>query len=158
MINYSELKDNLMNNANKLLNDNSSVVKLKIDVPIVVRELTHQSWFPYKTGNLQSSVKTEFFSNNLACITFSGDKVKYLTALEEGSEPHDIPNSFGYGMDYGIGGRFNGKFHPGSMIHKGFISNNSVQFVIDYFINKYQGTLGDEKAPSNFDIIEDGEE
>jgi len=30
-------------------------------------------------------------------------------------KPHDIPNAFGQGQDFGRGGRFLGKFHPGGM-------------------------------------------
>ena len=31
-----------------------------------------------------------------------------------GSDPHDIPNAFGWGESFGIGGRFAGRFHPGT--------------------------------------------
>ncbi len=34
--------------------------------------------------------------------------------VEEKTEPHDIPNAFGWGPQFGIGGRFEGKFHPGT--------------------------------------------
>lgn len=30
------------------------------------------------------------------------------------AEAHNIPNAFGYGHDFGIGGRFRGQFHPGA--------------------------------------------
>lgn len=34
--------------------------------------------------------------------------------IEWDTRPHDIPNAFGFGIDFGIGGRFDGKFHPGT--------------------------------------------
>lgn len=34
--------------------------------------------------------------------------------IEWNTVPHDIPNAFGYGPLFGIGGRFEGKFHPGT--------------------------------------------
>ena len=37
----------------------------------------------------------------------------YAASVHEGSAPHDIPNAFGWGPSFGIGGRFSGKFHPG---------------------------------------------
>lgn len=40
--------------------------------------------------------------------------VDYATPQEEGAAPHDIPNSFGYGPLFGVGGRFGGMFHPGN--------------------------------------------
>lgn len=34
--------------------------------------------------------------------------------VENPTRPHDIPGAFGYKLPFGIGGRFNGKFHPGT--------------------------------------------
>lgn len=34
--------------------------------------------------------------------------------VEYDTDPHNIPNAFGWGADFGIGGRFAGKFHPGT--------------------------------------------
>ena len=42
------------------------------------------------------------------------DTVPYALWHHEGTEPHDIPNAFGWGPTFGIGGRFDGKFHPGT--------------------------------------------
>jgi hypothetical protein len=43
--------------------------------------------------------------------------ISYAQAQIEGAEPHDIPNAFGRGAKFGIGGRFQGKFHPGNAPH-----------------------------------------
>lgn len=40
--------------------------------------------------------------------------------VEWNTRPHDIPNAFGYGDDFGIGGRFEGRFHPGTTGHHMF--------------------------------------
>lgn len=42
------------------------------------------------------------------------EAVPYALWHHEGTEPHDIPNAFGWGPTFGIGGRFDGKFHPGT--------------------------------------------
>lgn len=34
--------------------------------------------------------------------------------VEWDTRPHDIQNAFGFGFDFGIGGRFAGRFHPGT--------------------------------------------
>lgn len=43
--------------------------------------------------------------------------------VHEGTVPHDIPNAFGWGPTFGIGGRFSGKFHPGNKANR-FLSDN----------------------------------
>ena len=40
--------------------------------------------------------------------------------VEWDTRAHDIPNAFGYGYDFGIGGRFGGRFHPGTQGHHMF--------------------------------------
>ena len=44
----------------------------------------------------------------------SEDRISYSLFVHEGTVPHDIPNAFGYGPTFGIGGRFSGHFHPGN--------------------------------------------
>lgn len=44
--------------------------------------------------------------------TFTLDPI--FPYIEWDTEAHDIPNAFGRGPDFGIGGRFEGKFHPGT--------------------------------------------
>ena len=103
-----------------------------------------QSWFPYKTGNLKYvATRGELRDRNTYAIVFDGTLAPYVEALEEGSRPHDIPNAFGKGMNFGIGGRFDGKFHSGSTKHKGFISDKSVRAIINYICSNYKGVCYD---------------
>jgi hypothetical protein len=43
--------------------------------------------------------------------------------VHNGTRPHDIPNAFGWGPKFGIGGRFDGKFHPGNRANP-FLTDN----------------------------------
>lgn len=103
-----------------------------------------QSWFPYKTGNLKynATIGRQYDSNTFV-IHFDSTIAPYIASLEEGSSPHDIPNAFGKGREFGIGGRFDGKFHSGSNKHKGFISDKSVKAIVSYICNNYGGNLYD---------------
>lgn len=77
----------------------------------------------------------------------------YAIYLNEGSTPHDIPNAFGIyektGIPFGIGGHYNGKFHPGSLKHVGFYDNvedtNSILgYTINYFVKHYKAVVKKE--------------
>ena len=65
-------------------------------------------------------------SSNIA----SGVKAEYAFFIHEGTQPHDIPNAFGYGPTFGIGGRFDGKFHPGNRAYR-YLSKNLSMFTND---------------------------
>ena len=100
------------------------------------------SWFPYKSGNLKfHATHGGMFNSTTYRIHFSSTIAPYVEYLEEGSRPHDIPGAFGKSVPFGIGGRFDGKFHPGSMKHKGFISEKCVQTIVEYIVNKYGGIV-----------------
>ena len=100
------------------------------------------SWFPYKTGNLKFNATQGSMENATTFrIHFDSAVAPYVPYLEEGSGPHDIPNAFGYGPTFGIGGRFDGKFHPGSTKHKGFISEKCVKAIVDFISDRYQGVV-----------------
>lgn len=131
-------------------------MNLFVDGENIVRNIKRASWFPYASGKVRDeATRGEQLDDNTYCITFDTTVAPYITALEEGSQPHDIPfafvgkGNFVWWYPYkdnvpflmGMGGRFNGKFHPGSMIHKGFISDKSVNAVIDYFVKKYNGVV-----------------
>lgn len=99
----------------------------------VVKKIDHDikkaPFFPVRTGFLRDSgtyamQMPSFFESAFACVKFDSAVAPYIPALETGSRPHDIPNAFGWGIKFGIGGRFDGKFHPGSMKHVGFISHD----------------------------------
>ena len=98
-------------------------------------------WFPYATGNLRDvATSGNMKTKDTYVITFSGTLAPYVAALEEGSKPHDIPCAFGRDFPFGVGGQFDGKFHPGSDKHKGFIKDKSVRTIINYIKSKYRGT------------------
>ena len=126
-------------------------------------KMIKQGFFPYRTGNLRNWTKAERMSDTMKngvvweCVRihFNGEEVPYLDFLEHGTEPHNIPHAFGFGTIYpdrvnpythkipfGVGGRFNGMFHPGSHKHDGFISEKCVQFVIKEICREYNGHLG----------------
>lgn len=98
---------------------------------------------PFDTGNLANNATYGIFlNNNLYCLTISDFIAPYAYYLNVGTTPHDIPNSFNQGPKFGIGGKFDGKFHPGSIKWIGFIDdvlrNNSIMsYTLNYFIKNY---------------------
>lgn len=99
---------------------------------------------PFDTGNLANNATYGIqLNDNLYCITISGITAPYAPYLNEGTTPHDIPNSFGLGENFGIGGKFNGKFHPGSVKWMGFIDDDSREnTVIGYALNYFERNYG----------------
>lgn len=98
------------------------------------------SFFPYKSGRLRDqATKGAPYTDTCYRINFNSSIAPYVEALERGSKPHNIPFAFGRPLPFGLYGRFDGKFHPGSMKHKGFISNKSVPMIVDYICQKYGG-------------------
>jgi len=121
----------------------------------VLRKIKSASWFPYKDGHLRDEATSgQLIDPNTYVITFDTEVAPYIEYLEEGTKEHDIPFAFvgkgnfvwwypykdGVPFLMGMGGRFNGKFHPGSTKHKGFISEKSVNAIKEFFINNYGGT------------------
>ena len=108
----------------------------------VTRLIKQQTWFPYKSGNLKfNATQGRLLDETTYRIHFDSSIAPYLVYLEEGTEPHDIPNAFGRGETFGIGGRFSGKFHPGSKKHVGFIKNKSVNAIVNYISSIYGGNI-----------------
>lgn len=100
------------------------------------------SWFPYKTGLLKyHATSGQMYLSDVYRIHFSSAVAPYVEYLEEGTSPHDIPRAFGKPLPFGIGGRFDGKFHPGSTKHKGFISQKAVGAIVDYIASRYEGVV-----------------
>lgn len=111
---------------------------------------------PYDTGWLKNHITLgckELKDKKEIKIFLSGaeGKVPYAVYLQEGTGPHDIPHAFGYGTKrlpkankytgvepFGVGGKFNGFFHPGSTKHKGFIENVLVANCINYYKSHYE--------------------
>lgn len=108
---------------------------------------------PYHKGKLQRSITTEvksYYKTKEIKVYLSGEKVKYAGFLENGTRPHDIPHAFGYGTvkppkknpytheePFGVGGRFYGFFHPGSIKHKGFVEYVMLNNCLNYLTNAY---------------------
>ena len=108
----------------------------------VTELIKSSSWFPYKSGRLKyHATSGQMYLWNVYRIHFSSAVAPYVEYLEEGTSPHDIPRAFGKPLPFGIGGRFDGKFHPGSTKHKGFISNKSVNAIVDFISTRYQGQV-----------------
>lgn len=104
--------------------------------------IKRQPWFPYKKGILRDHATSgSMYKDGVYVINFSTQIAPYIEYLEEGTRPHDIPRAFGKPLPFGIGGRFDGKFHPGSTKHKGFISNKSVNAIVDYIRMRYNGKV-----------------
>ena len=108
----------------------------------VTNIIKRQSWFPYKSGNLKfNATQGAMYDETTFRIHFDSSVAPYIQDLEEGTEPHDIPGAFGRKFPFGIGGRFKGKFHPGSKKHQGFIKDKAVGAIIEYIANKYEGQV-----------------
>lgn len=108
----------------------------------VTNLIKRASWFPYRTGNLKfNATQGAMYDAQTFRIHFDSSVAPYVEYLEEGTSPHDIPGAFGKPLPFGIGGRFDGKFHPGSHKHEGFIKNKSVNAIIEYISSKYEGQV-----------------
>lgn len=108
----------------------------------VTRLIKQATWFPYKTGKLKfEATSGQLIDMQTYRIKFDSSIAPYVTYLEEGTDPHDIPKAFGRPLPFGIGGRFNGKFHPGSKKHVGFIKNKSVNTIVNYIASVYGGVV-----------------
>jgi hypothetical protein len=74
---------------------------------------------PRESGTLADSMEVRFqFGPDPKIMVGSTHAVSgglnLMALMTLGTEPHDIPNAFGWGPTFGIGGRFSGKFHPGT--------------------------------------------
>ena len=104
--------------------------------------IKNASWFPYKTGRLKfNATSGAMFNPTTYRIHFSSAIAPYVEYLEEGTRPHDIPRAFGRPLPFGIGGRFNGMFHPGSTKHKDFIKNDCVSSIVNYISQRWNGLV-----------------
>ena len=96
----------------------------------------------------KKNVSTQIFTD--VTVESKAGKVYNLGfLLETGTKPHDIPNAFGFGEKFGIGGRFDGKFHPGfvAMPHfKPALNKNKWKCQVKY---KQQLKDNSEKRPEN---------
>lgn len=73
-----------------------------------------------RPGTLRRSFKADRVARHVAGDGTTGWTVRVFTEdpiaphVEWNTVPHDIPNAFGRGPLFGIGGPFAGKFHPGT--------------------------------------------
>ena len=107
-----------------------------------LRKIKDASWFPYRTGKLKFEATKGYQATQNSYVIFFDDTVApYIDYLEYGTSPHNIPGAFGKPLPFGTSGRFEGKFHPGSDKHKGFISEKAVDTVANYIKNKVNGVM-----------------
>ena len=128
-------------------------MNLRLEGNEVLRTIKGASFFPYKTGHLRDDATTgDMINNSTYLIKFSGDIAPYIEYLEEGTTAHDIFNAFGFALGnnpqqkivsetFGIGGRFDGFFHPGSTKHYHFIQDKVIDTVLRHFVIKYNGEV-----------------
>lgn len=85
-------------------------------------KLAAQARAPVRTGCLRDSIVKRFSEDATGLvITIQSDtspcsptRTSYSLFVHEGTDPHDIPGAFGIPAPFGIGGRFAGRFHPGT--------------------------------------------
>ena len=114
-----------------------------------VNLIKRAAWFPFHRGHLRNDATGgEMIGSSTYMIKFDGDVAPYIEVLEEGSRPHDILGAF-IGKEkamkmtppFGVGGQFDGKFHPGSMKHVGFIKDKSVKTIIKFICEECNGVV-----------------
>lgn len=115
---------------------------LQVEGIQILTMIKNSSFFPYKSGNLKFHA-TIGSMHTPTCyrIHFDSTVAPYVEYLEEGTRPHDIPRAFGRPLPFGIGGRFNGMFHPGSTKHKDFIKNDCVNSIVNYISQRWNGLV-----------------
>jgi hypothetical protein len=101
----------------KAFSTSSSIVRW-IDgaSPTIIAALKLEA--PYRAGP-GTHLRDRIFSERHSSIggveaVFDTDRSPLAKWILGGTKPHDIPNAFGWGPTFGIGGRFEGKFHPGT--------------------------------------------
>lgn len=122
-------------------------------------QIKSAAWFPLRTGRLRDRAVYQtpvqkMIGASISTITFDSAVAPYIPYLQEGTSPHDIPHAFGRPLPFGIGGRFGGKFHPGSHKHDGFISNKATYLAFQVVLNKAEklGYTEDEQGYGRYDI------
>jgi hypothetical protein len=85
--------------------------------PTVIGALKAES--PYGPDRGEPHLRDRIFSERHSSIgnvqaVYETDRTPVAKWVLGGTKPHDIPGAFGYPSPFGIGGRFEGKFHPGT--------------------------------------------
>lgn len=96
---------------------------------------------PYRTGNLAYNAYYKK-PNGVGKYDIGIDLsiAPYAEYLETGYGPYDIPGAFGRKPPFGIGGRYDGHFHPGSYKHKGFWEDAMRDFMLG-MAGEFNGTI-----------------
>lgn len=86
---------------------------------------------PKRTNLLSESIVKRWYPTMNGQIMSVIAKQPYAASVHEGAKPHNIPNAWGMGEEFGIGGRFGGYFHPGIVKSKAvpFLSKNLPLFI-----------------------------
>lgn len=129
------------------------MANVKRDGNYCLQGIKRSKYFPFKSGNLKNNATSGHMGNaNTYVVRFSTTIAPYLDYLVEGTLPHDIPGAFGRkGMwiapgnttptQFGVGGNYEGKFHPGSFKHKDFIEVKCIRTILDYYKRHYDCTI-----------------
>jgi hypothetical protein len=85
--------------------------------PAVIAALKTEA--PYGPERGEPHLRDRIFVERHSAIglvqaTYETDRSPVAKFVLGGTKPHDIPGAFGYPPPFGIGGRFEGKFHPGT--------------------------------------------
>lgn len=97
---------------------------------VVQTAARHQA--PEKTGCLKGSIVKRFEETATGLqMRIQSDTApcdprheSYGLYVHEGTGPHNIPGAFGIPAPFGVGGRFDGMFHPGHPQPNRFLSDN----------------------------------
>lgn len=120
-------------NDKKALSKMGKTLDMQMLGEYVLASIKTSGYVPVDRGILRDSGIRGYLmtKDNVAIKIGVGEASKYVAFLQEGTMPHDIPNAFGLGeikpnpytgeFPFGVGGKFNGKFHPGQKKHVGFV-------------------------------------
>jgi hypothetical protein len=133
----------------KAFSTTSSIVRwIDAASPTIIEALKVEAPYgPDRAG--QPHLRDRIFSERHSSIgsvqaVFDTDRSPLATWILGGTKPHDIPNAFGWGPTFGIGGRFEGKFHPGTKPNdfnvRAWLGVESI--VMDELIEEIGGALG----------------
>lgn len=127
---------------------------LKNDGDELVENIRQQTWFPYKTGNLRDNATMgemmPIAENEIYRIRFDSTIAPYIGYLEEGKfrrKKDKTVRTVNFSrMPSGFGVQFHiSQDNAPSAVkfgkHMGFISDKTINYILNYFVNKYKGEV-----------------